>query len=60
MSDELTVDRRKRVRGEQPTLFQLRAIFHRLWGSQVGKPEYNKRDWRELQQMIFRLFKAEV
>ena len=45
---------------DRPTVFELRAVFHRLWGSQVGQPEYVKRDWCELQQLIFRLFKTEV
>ena len=53
-------ERRQRVRKEQPTVFELRAVFHRLWGSQVGERGYNKRDWLELQTMMFRLFKTEV
>jgi hypothetical protein len=53
-------ERRKRVRKEQPTLEELRAVFHRLWTSQVGQPKYSKRDWRELRQMMFRMFKVEV
>lgn len=49
-------ERRKRVRRpEAPTLYELRAIFHRLWGSQVGQPNYKKRDWVEVQTMLFRI-----
>jgi hypothetical protein len=54
-------ERRIRQRApEKPTLFDLRAVFHRLWGSQVGQPGYSKRDWREIRQQLFRLFKVEV
>jgi hypothetical protein len=60
MSDTVKPERRQRVRKEQPTTFELRAVFHRLWGSQVGSPEYKKRDWQELQKILFRLFKVEV
>lgn len=56
----MTTERRQRVRKAEPTLFELRAIFHRLWGSQVGKPEYSKRDWLELQRMMRHLIGAPV
>ena len=49
-----TPERRKQPRSEQPTLEEVRACFHRLWSSQVGTKEYNKRDWQELAKMLFR------
>lgn len=54
-------ERRKNTRAaEQPTLIELRAVFHRIWTTQVGKPDYSKRDWRELQRLLYRMFKVEV
>lgn len=58
---EVANDRRIRKRDEaRPSLSEMRAVFHRLWGSQVGKDGYKKRDWQELQRIMFRLFKAEI
>lgn len=28
------------------------AIFHKLWTKAVGTPEYNKKEWMELEQEI--------
>ena len=54
------MERRRRQRNETPTKEELRAVFHRLWTSQVGERGYSKRDWRELRQMIFRLTGLEL
>lgn len=51
------MERRQRVRHEQPTKEELCAVFHRLWTSQVGERSYSK---RELRQMIFRLTGLEL
>lgn len=54
-------ERRTNVRDpNRPTLIELRAVFHRLWTSQVGEHGYVKRDWRELRQILFQKFKVEV
>lgn len=53
-------ERRKRKREEVPVVEELRAVFHRLWTSQVGQPGYVKRDWRELRTMLFRKFGVEL
>lgn len=50
----LRLERRERPRQTQPTTFELRAVFHRLWSSQVGATGYNKHDWQELQHLLFR------
>lgn len=54
------MERRQQRRREMPTKEELRAVFHRIWTSQVSEHGYSKRDWRELQQMIFRLTKLEL
>ena len=53
-------ERRKNVRKDVPAVHELRAVFHRLWTSQVGQPGYVKRDWRELRTMVFRKFGVEL
>lgn len=60
MEDRLVRDRRQRVRREQPTREEVRAVFHRLWTKEVGKQDYVKRDWRELRDLIFRLTGVEL
>lgn len=53
-------ERRKNVRKDVPAVVELRAVFHRLWTSQVGQPGYVKRDWRELRTLVFRKFGVEL
>lgn len=47
-------ERRRTPRKEVPTKDEVRAVFHRIWTSQVGQLGYRKRDWQELQKLIFR------
>ena len=37
-----------------PSVREIKGVFHRLWGKQVGNAGYSKRDWRELQSMLRR------
>lgn len=53
-------ERRKAERTDHPAIIEIRAVFHRLWSSQVGRPDYSKRDWRELRDMLFRRYKVEL
>lgn len=43
-----------------PSLDELRAVFHRIWTTQVGQHGYSKRDWQELQRMMMVMFKVKV
>lgn len=60
MENSIASERRRQPRREQPTREEVRAVFHRLWTKEVGKPDYVKRDWRELRQMIFCLTGLEL
>jgi len=31
---------------------QIKALFHKLWGRDVGTSGYNKTDWMELQRLL--------
>jgi hypothetical protein len=33
---------------------RLHGIFHTLWTKAVGTPGYSKREWQELEAIIFR------
>lgn len=35
-----------------PEYRQLHAQLHKMWSDHVGRPGYNKQDWKELQVLI--------
>lgn len=34
---------------------QTRYMFHKLWTDAVGKEGYNKKEWQELQNLLYKL-----
>ena len=34
---------------------EARIIFHKLWTERVGKEGYNKKEWQELQNLLYKL-----
>jgi hypothetical protein len=54
-------ERRQLTRDDAaPRISEVRAVFHRLWTSQVGTPTYNKKDWQELRKLIYNHTKLEL
>ena len=31
---------------------QIKGLFHKLWGRDVGRAGYNRKDWQELQLLL--------
>lgn len=34
---------------------ELHTLFHTLWSKAVGTPNYDKSEWKSLQEMVFNL-----
>jgi hypothetical protein len=39
------------------TKHPIHGLFHTLWSKAVGTPEYNKREWQRLEQLILELLR---